>query len=87
MLVQTAGEPRATIESVLQEFLSGVVTALPRLLAGLVFLSVAYVSIRLILAVTQRVLAGVVVQPAGVRAATGDDRVRRLALVPPTVVE
>jgi small-conductance mechanosensitive channel len=56
MLVQTAGEPRATIESVLQEFLSGVVTALPRLLAGLVFLSVAYVSIRLILAVTQRVL-------------------------------
>jgi small-conductance mechanosensitive channel len=43
------------VQSVLEEFLSGLVRAIPRILSGIVFLVLAYVVIRVVLRVTRSV--------------------------------
>lgn len=49
MLLQTTPAPgESTVRTVVAEFLSGIVTALPKLLSGLVFLTLAYVLIKVV---------------------------------------
>ncbi|MEF8757839.1 MAG: mechanosensitive ion channel domain-containing protein [Halobacteriales archaeon] len=49
MLLQTTPAPvEAPVRTAINEFLAGIVTALPKLAAGVVFLSLAYVSIRIL---------------------------------------
>jgi small-conductance mechanosensitive channel len=60
MLLQTTTTAETpAVESVLSEFVAGIVATLPRLLAGVVFLSVAFVAIRLIGALVRSVLGRV----------------------------
>lgn len=56
MLLQTTPAPSPTFESVVNEFVSGVISTIPKLLAGFLFLSLAYVSIKLILTVSRALL-------------------------------
>ncbi|NHN42083.1 mechanosensitive ion channel [Halorubellus sp. JP-L1] len=46
-------------EAVVREFLAGIVEAIPHVLLGVLFLAVAYVVIRVVLAVVRRVFEGV----------------------------
>lgn len=44
------------VETVVEQFLDGIVVALPKLLSGVIFLTIAYVVIRIALAITRSVL-------------------------------
>jgi small-conductance mechanosensitive channel len=60
MLAQTDAETDpVTVQAVVEEFVRGVVEAIPRVLLGVLFLAVAYVSIKVVVAVVRRVLSGV----------------------------
>lgn len=48
MLLQTTSTADTPVQMVISEFLNGIITALPKLLSGLVFLTLAYIVIRLI---------------------------------------
>lgn len=49
MSVLSTNAPLSILETVINEFVAGIVTTLPRVLAGIVFLTLAYVGIKLIL--------------------------------------
>lgn len=55
MLLQTTDATRPTLQAVLNEFIAGILGALPRLLAGLVFLTVAYLVIKVVLAISREI--------------------------------
>lgn len=57
-LLQTTS-PEPTLETVLREFFTGIVSAIPNVLSGTLFLVLAYVSIKLILAVVRSILGRV----------------------------
>lgn len=56
MLLQSTGTTRPTLRSVFTDFIAGIVGAIPRLLAGLVFLLVAYLVIKVVLVISRRIL-------------------------------
>lgn len=56
MLLQTTPAPSPTFDSVINEFVSGVIGTIPKLLAGFLFLTLAYVTIKLILTVSRALL-------------------------------
>lgn len=51
-----SSDPGTTVDSVLSEFVDGIVSALPSVLSGLVFLTLAYFAIKLILIVLRSIL-------------------------------
>jgi small-conductance mechanosensitive channel len=53
MVLLTTQVENATLRAILQEFLSGVVAAIPRLISGVVFLVLAYLVIKVALFVTR----------------------------------
>lgn len=60
MLAQTDAETDpVAVEAVLEEFVRGVVEAIPRVLLGVLFLAIAYVFIKVVVVVVRRVLSGV----------------------------
>ncbi|WP_240148859.1 mechanosensitive ion channel family protein [Halorubellus sp. JP-L1] len=60
MQSETQPEPAPMdAEAVVREFLAGIVEAIPHVLLGVLFLAVAYVVIRVVLAVVRRVFEGV----------------------------
>ncbi|WP_323674642.1 mechanosensitive ion channel domain-containing protein [Halorubellus sp. PRR65] len=54
MQTQTGAEP-VDVEAVIEEFVRGIVEAIPHVLLGILFLAIAYVLIRVVLAVVRRV--------------------------------
>lgn len=56
MLLQTTPTVGATVESVITDFVTGVVQSIPKLISGLVFLVLAYLGIKLVLGVIRVVL-------------------------------
>lgn len=50
------GQTDPTVGSVFERFVEGIVTAIPRIVGGVIFLVVAYLVIRVVLAVVRRVL-------------------------------
>lgn len=56
MLIQQTAAAEPTLETVLAEFFTGIVSAVPNVLSGLLFLVLAYVSIKLILAIVRSIL-------------------------------
>jgi len=60
MLLQTTPAPvESPVRTAITEFLAGIVTALPKLVAGLVFLTLAYLLIRIIRTILRSVLGRV----------------------------
>jgi small-conductance mechanosensitive channel len=57
MELATTTQTDATIESVTTEFINGIVTAIPNVLSGLLFLVLAYITIKAILAVVRGILS------------------------------
>jgi len=55
MLLAANASAAAGVDSVLREFLAGIVGALPRLLSGVIFLTLAYVAIRVVLAIARSI--------------------------------
>ncbi len=56
MLLQQTAAAEPTLETVLTEFFAGIVSAVPNVLSGMLFLVLAYVSIKLILALVRSIL-------------------------------
>lgn len=56
MLLQQTPAAEPTLETVLADFFAGIVSAIPNVLSGVLFLVLAYLSIRVILAVVRSVL-------------------------------
>jgi small-conductance mechanosensitive channel len=56
MLLQTTEAAGPSLRTVLREFVAGIVGTLPRLLAGLVFLAVAYLVIRVVVRISRGIL-------------------------------
>jgi len=56
MLLQQTTTAEPSLETILSEFFSGIVSAVPNVLSGVLFLALAYVSIKLILAVVRSIL-------------------------------
>lgn len=56
MLLQTTPAPPATFDSVISEFTTGIISTVPKMLAGLLFLTLAYLTIKLVLTVSRVLL-------------------------------
>ncbi len=56
MRLSTTAPSDATIDSVTTEFFNGIITAIPNVLSGILFLVLSYVSIKFILAVVRGIL-------------------------------
>lgn len=59
MRLSTTAPSDATIDSVTTEFFNGIITAIPNVLSGILFLVLSYVSIKFILAVVRGILSRV----------------------------
>lgn len=55
VLLQTAPAATPTLRSVLNEFVTGLLNAIPRLIAGVVFLTLSYLAIKVILTISRRI--------------------------------
>ncbi len=59
MRLSTTAPSDATIDSVTTEFFNGIITAIPNVLSGVLFLILSYVSIKIILAIVRGILSRV----------------------------
>ncbi|MFB6295928.1 MAG: mechanosensitive ion channel domain-containing protein [Halobacteriales archaeon] len=55
MILAANASAASAVDSVLREFLAGIVGTLPRLLSGVIFLTLAYVAIKIALAITRSI--------------------------------
>lgn len=56
MLLQTMPSIETSVETVLRDFVTGILQAIPKIIAGLVFLFVAYLGIKLILSIVRNAI-------------------------------